>query len=117
MSFEKVYAVIAVGDFASALEWYARLLGRRADVEPMEGLAEWHSSEGGGIQLNHDGARAGSSELTLEVGSLDDRLAALEAEGMPVGPIESIPGVVKAATVTDPEGNQINFAEDLTDGS
>jgi predicted enzyme related to lactoylglutathione lyase len=116
MAFEKVYAVIAVGDFASALDWYARLLGRRADVAPMEGLAEWYSSEGGGIQLNQDVARAGSAELTLEVGSLDDQLAALEAEGIPVGPIEDIPGVVKAATVTDPEGNRINFAEDLTVG-
>lgn len=114
MAFDKVYAVIAVGDFASALEWYAQLLGRRADVAPMEGLAEWHSSEGGGIQLNHDGERAGSSEMTLEVGSLDDQLATLRAEGIPVGPIESIPDVVKAATATDPEGNKINFVEDLT---
>ena len=117
MAFDKVLAGIAVEDFASALDWYARLLGRRADAAPMEGLAEWHYPQGGGIQLIHDGARTGSAYLTLVVGSLDDRLAALGTEGIPVGEIQGTPGLVKVATVTDPEGNQITFAEDLTDGS
>ena len=68
-----------------------------------------------GIQLIEDGERAGSSYVTLVVGSLDDRLAALEIEGIPVGPIQGTAGFVKAATVADPEGNLITFVEDLTD--
>ena len=52
--------------------------------------------------------------MTLGVSSLDEALAALEAEGIPAGPIQGTPGFVKVATVTDPEGNEINFAEDLT---
>ncbi|MGI8540457.1 MAG: hypothetical protein ACR2N0_11880 [Rubrobacteraceae bacterium] len=47
-------------------------------------MAEWHYPEGGGIQLIHDGARAGSRYLTFVVGNLNDRLDALEAEG--IGP-------------------------------
>jgi predicted enzyme related to lactoylglutathione lyase len=117
MAIDRVLAGIAVDGFASALTWYERLLGRPADAAPMEGLAEWHFSEYGGIQLIHDEDRAGSSSVTLVVSSLDDQLAALEAEGIPVGPIQGTPGRVKAATVTDPEGNEINFAEDLTDKS
>ena len=117
MAFDKVLAGIAVGDFASALDWYARLLGRRADAAPMEGLAEWHYPQGGGIQLIYDRTSAESAYLTLVVDSLDDRLAALKAEGITFGPIQGTPGLVKVATVTDPEGNQITFAEDLTDGS
>jgi hypothetical protein len=49
------------------------------------------------------------------VSSLDEALAALVAEGISVGQIQGTPGLVKAATVTDPEGNEINFAETLTD--
>jgi glyoxylase I family protein len=82
----------------------------------MEGLAEWHLSEYGGIQLIHDEERAGSSYVTLMVSSLEDQLAALKAEGVvPVGPIQGTPGLAKVATVADPEGNRITFAEDLTD--
>jgi catechol 2,3-dioxygenase-like lactoylglutathione lyase family enzyme len=115
LAIDKVLADVAVDDFTSALTWYERLLGRPADAAPMEGLAEWHLAEGGGIQVSDDEDRAGSSNVTLVVSSLDEQLAALEAEGIPVGPIQGTPGVVKAATVTDPEGNLITFAEDLAD--
>lgn len=115
MAIEKVLAGVAVYDFDSARGWYGRLLGRAPDAEPMEGLAEWHPSEHGGIQLLEDGERAGSSLVTVVVDGLDERLATLEAEGITAGPIVGTPGLVRAATVADPEGNQITFAEYLTD--
>jgi hypothetical protein len=49
--------------------------------------------------------------------SLIDQLATLKAEGIPVGPIQGTSGLVQVATVTNPEGNRITFAEDLTDKS
>lgn len=115
MAIHSVLAGIAVNDFASAITWYERLPGRFADAAPMEGLAEWHLTESGGIQLIHDEDRAGSSHVTLVVTSLDDQLAALKAEGIPVGPTQGTPGLVKVATVTDSEGNQVTFAEYLVD--
>jgi predicted enzyme related to lactoylglutathione lyase len=48
MAIDKVLADVAVDDFASALTFYERLLGRPADAAPMDGLAEWHLAEGGG---------------------------------------------------------------------
>jgi hypothetical protein len=75
MAIEKVLAGVAVYDFDSARGWYGRLLGRAPDAEPMEGLAEWHPSEHGGIQLLEDGERAGSSLVTVVVDGLDERLA------------------------------------------
>lgn len=113
MAIYSVLAGIAVNDFTSALTWYERLFGRAADAAPMEGLAEWHFSEYGGIQLIHDEDCAGSSYVTLVVNSLDDQLTALKAEGIPVGPTQGTPGLVKATTVIDPEGNRVTFAEDL----
>jgi predicted enzyme related to lactoylglutathione lyase len=55
--------------------------------------------------------------VTLVVSSLEEQLAALEARGIPVGEIQGTPGFVRAATVRDPEGNEITFAEDLTNKS
>jgi hypothetical protein len=81
LAIEKVLAGVAVGDLDSARDWYGRLLGRAPEAEPMGGLAEWHTSGHGGIQLVEDGDRAGSSLLTLVVDSLDERLAALEPRG------------------------------------
>ncbi len=98
MAIDSVLAGIAVNDFASALAWYERLLGRPADTAPMDGLAEWYLSECGGIRLIRDEDRAGSSSVTLVVTSLDDRLAVLKAGGTP--------GLVKVATVIDPKGNR-----------
>jgi hypothetical protein len=111
---EKVLAGIGVGDLSSARSWYERLFGRRPDAEPMEGLVEWHPTEGGGLQLIEDGERAGSSYATIVVGSLHEMLAALEVEGIPAGSVVGTPGLVRATTVTDPEGNLITFTEDLT---
>ena len=61
VAIDRVLAGIAVNNFVSALTWYERLLGRPADAAPMEGLAEWHFSEHGGIQPIHDEDRAGLS--------------------------------------------------------
>ena len=114
MAIDKVLAGIAVNDFVAGITWYERLFGRPADAAPMDGLVEWHFSEHGGIQLIHDEDRAGSSSVTLVVSSLDDQLAELESAGIPAGPLTGTPGLVRVATVTDPEGNVIAFAEDVT---
>ena len=54
----------------------------------MDGLAEWHLAEGGGIRVSDYAERAGSSNVTLMVSSLEEQLAALEAQGIPVGVIQ-----------------------------
>jgi hypothetical protein len=81
----------------------------------MGGLAEWQFAEGGWIQLIEDKDRAGSSSVTLVVTSRDDQLVELEAKGTLAGQTTTSEKV-KTATVTDPDGNQVVFAEALTDG-
>jgi hypothetical protein len=78
MSIDTVMAGIAVADFDAAVTWYERLLGRRADDLPMDGLAEWHFPETGVIQVIHDPDRAGSALLTLSVDDLEGHVAGLE---------------------------------------
>jgi ketosteroid isomerase-like protein/predicted enzyme related to lactoylglutathione lyase len=110
MRVREIIGVVSVSDLERAGQWYERLFGRPADARPMGGLAEWHVDEAGGIQLLCDPDRAGGSQLTLLVDDLDAERARLEARGLTLGAV--LAGeVARYAQITDPEGNQVTFAE------
>jgi predicted enzyme related to lactoylglutathione lyase len=54
--------------------------------------------------------RAGSSSVTFLVSGLDDQLAELKAKGISIERTTTS-DYVKTATVTDPAGNRVVFAE------
>jgi predicted enzyme related to lactoylglutathione lyase len=103
-------AGIMVSDLATAEAWYEQVLARPADSRPMEGLAEWKLANGGWIQVFEDRERAGSSSVTFLVSGLEDQLAELKAKGISVDRTTTS-HYVKTATVTDPAGNRVVFAE------
>jgi hypothetical protein len=76
----------------------------------MEGLAEWKLADGGWIQVFQDKERAGSSSVTFLVSDLDDQLAELKTKGISIERTTTS-DYVKTATVTDPAGNRVVFAE------
>ena len=53
-----VVSVLPVKDYSVAIAWYAQLLGREADLVPVEGVAEWHITDGAWIQVCLDTERA-----------------------------------------------------------
>ena len=111
MAVEKVLAELAVGDQATALEWYERLFGRPADALPMDGLAEWHFPAGA-LQVWVDPDRAGRGLLTLQVDDLRAQVAEVAERGVLVEPIDDASSdVVFFVTLGDPDGNQITFVE------
>lgn len=112
----QVLAVVPVADFPSALAWYERLLGRPADTIPMEGeeVAEWQVTQGGRIQLIRDAARAGTALLTLGVDDMDGQIAVLAERGLTLGAIQTTPGIMRIAVITDPAGNAITFGQQLS---
>ncbi|MDP1837871.1 MAG: hypothetical protein Q8N31_26800 [Reyranella sp.] len=56
---------VAVGNLDSAISWYARLLGRQPDLQPVKEVAEWEFSGGGWIQhLKFAGNNCGNSPET-----------------------------------------------------
>lgn len=113
MPITSVMANVTVADFDGGLDWYERFFGRPADRRPMDGLAEWQLTETGVVQLVHDRDRGGSALLTLGVEDLDGTIAELARRGLTVG--EVIRGVVaRIASISDPEGNTITFAENLS---
>jgi hypothetical protein len=101
-------AGIMVSDLTTAEAWYEQL--RPADARPMEGLAEWKLADGGWIQVFQDKDRAGSSSVTFLVSGLDDQLAELKAKAISIERTTTS-DYVKTATVTDPAGNRVVFAE------
>lgn len=112
MAIKSVLAGIGVTDSSAANKWYEQLLNRPADANPMPGLAEWHLIETGWLQVFEDKKRAGSTWVTLEVESLDDQLAELKTKGITILRQFST-GHVNIATITDPDGNEINFVQTL----
>jgi hypothetical protein len=110
MAIFNALAGIMVSELTTAEAWYELLLSRPADARPMEGLAEWKLADGGWIQVFQDTERAGSSSVTFLVSGLDDQLAELKAKGISIERTTTS-DYVKTATVTDPAGNRVVFAE------
>ena len=110
MSITRVMAVVTVRDFDDGIAWYERLFGRPADQRPMDGLAEWHRTESGAVQVVHDAQRGGRALATIGVDDLDGLIAELAERDINVGDV--IEGVIARITsVEDPEGNVITLAE------
>ncbi len=110
MADERVLAGIPVADHDAATAWYTQFFGRDADLAPMPGLAEWHCTPLGGVQIFHDPEHAGGATLTLGVPDLNGYLAALRGRGIAVGAVTS-GAISRFAPVTDPEGNTMMIAE------
>ncbi|WP_433872682.1 VOC family protein [Saccharopolyspora sp. CA-218241] len=110
---DSVCAVVSVVDFQSAQTWYSTLFGRAPDLVPVDGVAEWKLAENAWLQLGEDPERAGKSTVVIGVRDLAEQLEAVRAAGFAPGEIETIPGLIRMSTILDPEGNAVNFFEEL----
>lgn len=109
MAIRTALAAVAVFDLGEAKEYYARLFGRPADIEPMPTLAQWDLASGG-VQVVEKPDGHGSSMLTLLVDDFDLMVTTLTDEGFAPG--EVVDGVIsRVVQVEDPAGNVITFAE------
>ena len=114
MAYTHVFTGAAVADLGSALAWYERLLGRPSDLVPNENEAVWHLTETASIYVVGDPDRAGRGLLTVFVDDLDGWVAELVARGLETDTIETVQGLFRKTVITDPDGNRITFAEDLS---
>jgi predicted enzyme related to lactoylglutathione lyase len=111
MTFSHVLAVAPVRDIGSAVDWYERLLGRKPDTRPMPGLADWHVSPGGWVQVFESPEHAGSTLLNLVVEDLDQTLADIAQRGIDSGDVQSGAQRARFAAVHDPDGNRVTLIE------
>lgn len=106
MTFTSVLAQSAVSDLTAAGAWYTALLAREPDARPMDGLLEWHVTEGGGVQVWLDPERAGGATLLLATNDLDETAARLASAGMAHAGLEP-GGGARLLQLTDPDGNRV----------
>jgi catechol 2,3-dioxygenase-like lactoylglutathione lyase family enzyme len=111
MPVTEVFAGIAVRDRDAAIEYYERLLGAPPTMLPNDDEAAWQLTGGGWLYVLRDGERAGRAVVTLLVDDLDERLAAVAARGIELGPVETVTGTVRSTWITDPDGNRVQIAQ------
>ncbi len=105
-----IFAVACVTDMERSVEWYARLIGRAPDDRPMDGLVQWRSSTGAGVQLVRDPGKAGSSLITIVTPEMARARQQLAAASLQLEPdVQGDFGIV--AQTSDPDGNRVTLAE------
>jgi predicted enzyme related to lactoylglutathione lyase len=113
-SINSVVAVIPVKSFDNASTWYATLLGREADLVPVEEVAEWQLTEGAWLQVSTDPDRAGGTTVVIGVDDIEQQRQLCEDAGITLSGVQEYPGVIKMAEVCDPDGNKVSFVEDIS---
>ena len=111
-----VIAVLPVKDQDTAVGWYKKLLGRDADIIPVEGVAEWQLAENAWLQVTADPERAGSTTVIIGVNDIDVQCNACAAANLPHGEVVVLPEIIKMVEVIDPDGNKVTFVQDISNG-
>ena len=115
MKVKNIFLSINAADFDAQSEWWAKLIGRPWDREPMPSCHEWDLREGVKFQVldNDEGRRA--TTVTMLVVDLDAEITRLSETGIDVPKPVKIEGfdTLRYAEFADPEGNTVG----LLDGS
>jgi catechol 2,3-dioxygenase-like lactoylglutathione lyase family enzyme len=111
VSVSYVFAGLIVTDRDRAADWYARLLGRPADMLPNDAEAAWQLAESASLYLLADPDRAGQGILTLVVDDLEAAAAQLRQRGIAVPPPEQVGGAGRKCAIADPDGNTVSLVE------
>ena len=114
-NFSNVVGVLPVTDHAVAVAWYQKWIGRAPDIEPMEGVAEWHLAENAWIQVSLDHEAAGQTTVVVGVKDIDAQCAVCSAAGVSVGEVSDY-GFIKTAEAVDPAGNKVVFVQAVREG-
>ncbi len=110
MPIQKLYAQLSCTDMEASAAWYEQLFGRSQDIDPMDGLKEWHHGDGAGFQLVSNLEGAGHGSMTLILSDLPGEHARLVKAGLEVG--EIVTGdFASFAQLSDPDGNTVVLAE------
>lgn len=101
-----VFITRYVADHAEGERWYAELLGRPADHEPVPNCREWQLRSGVYLQVIHDPAQAGTTTFAFGVADLAGESRRLEAAGMTTAVTVEVDGFddLQWLALTDPEG-------------
>lgn len=113
MDVGKVFVSVNAADFAGLSEWWATLLERRWDREPMPSCHEWDLAGCALFQVLDSPDKAGQAVVTLHVGDLNAHVERLRSAGVDVPDPASVDGFdsLMLCQFADPEGNVVSLLE------
>ncbi len=104
-----LFAGIPVSDYATAVEWYQRLLGSAPSFVPNDVEAVWELAEHRYIYVEHRPEHAGHAMHTLFVQDLDAIVTQIADRGIEPVNRETYSNGVRKVTYRDPDGNEIGY--------
>lgn len=113
MKIENVFVSVNARDFEALSQWYAQLLEREWDNEPMPSCHEWELTGSVLLQVLDSAKGAGNAVVTLRTAGLDDHVARLRREGVEIPDPVKVEGfeTLRFAQFADPEGNTVGLLE------
>ena len=111
MNADVLFAGVAVSDFRAAQAWYERFFARPADVVAHEEEVMWQVTGHSWLYIVRDADHAGHGIVAMAVPDIEGAASALQARGVPAGPIEPEGDAGRKAVVLDPDGNSIAIIE------
>ena len=106
-----LFAGIAVSDFAAALAWYERLLGKAPSSLPHDTEAVWELAEHRLMFIVQRPEHSGHAMHTIIVDDLDTLMAETARRGLEPATRETYSNGVRKTTYVDPDGNEIGFGQ------
>jgi catechol 2,3-dioxygenase-like lactoylglutathione lyase family enzyme len=104
-----LFAGIPVTDYATALQWYERLLGFPPTFFPHDTEAVWELAEHRYVYIVQQPEHAGHAMHTLFVDDFDALVAQIGKLGLDPVKQETYSTGVRKTTYRDPDGNEIGF--------
>jgi hypothetical protein len=111
MAVTHTFAGLPVAHYIPAYDWYARLLGRDADMFPHERECVWQLTATSSIYVAQDPERAGSAIVSLALDDLDDHERRLREAGFTFSE-EATGFSPPRLIVSDLDGNRLAFFQD-----
>lgn len=115
MAVTEVFAGVVVADIDRARAWYELVFGREPDLVPNDREAAWQLAPHAWLYATADTDQAPGHALnTILVDDLDASVADVASRGIDVPTPVTMPGAARTVTLTDPDGNRIQFAQPLS---
>lgn len=112
MDITNVFVSINAKNFEKQSDWWALLLERRWDREPMPSCHEWDLIDDVLFQVldNPNGAQ---TAVTLKISNLDAHIRRLRDAGVEIGEPTNVKGfeTLRYASFLDPEGNLVGLLD------
>lgn len=113
MKIKNVFVSVNARDFEGLSQWYAQLLEREWDNEPMPSCHEWELIGSVLFQVLDNATDAGNAVVTLQTAGLDKHVKRLRREGVEIADPVKVENfeTLRFAQFFDPEGNTVGLLE------